>query len=362
MNLLKKKHSNITEEEIQMIMHSRKSLLFNKRGPWIRRNDDTLFDVTQGSYDGAEVCEIVGIFLLNLLQDRFGKGCVGLYRDNGLAVLPNTSGPQAEKASKDITHIFKMQELRIEVVTNLTSTDFLDVNLDLINNKYYPFRKENNEPLYINKNSNHPPSIVKQIPKMISKRLSDNSSNLHEFEKAKPAYEKALTKSGFTEGLYYQNGEEKRRKRSRKVIYFNPPYNASVKTNVGKYFLSLVLKHFPPGHKYHSLFNRNTLKLSYSCMDNIGKIIQGHNAKILSNDKQTQKDCNCRNKKSCPLDRDCQAECIVYKAEVESKKDKKKYIMGCAKVASKNDIIIMKNRSKIRIMRVRLSFRSIFGV
>ena len=39
-----------------------------------------------GSYDGAEVCELIGLFILNTLQDRFGKD-VGLYRDDGLAVI-----------------------------------------------------------------------------------------------------------------------------------------------------------------------------------------------------------------------------------------------------------------------------------
>ena len=45
-----------------------------------------MFDVTMGSYDGAEVCELVGIFILNILAKLFGKSNVGLYRDDGLVL------------------------------------------------------------------------------------------------------------------------------------------------------------------------------------------------------------------------------------------------------------------------------------
>ena len=323
------KYTEIDDTTINIILHARKSLLFDESGSWIKKDDDNLFDVTQGSYDGAEICELVGLFMLSLLAKRFGKDCVGLYRDDGLAVLPQ-SGPRAERARKDIIAIFNSEHLEITVETNLTKTDFLDVNFDLKNDKYYPYRKVNNNPLYINAKSNHPPAVLKQIPVMIADRLSSNSCSQYEFNTAKPAYEKALLESGFKSKLdYKQNENKKKRKRSRNVLYFNPPYNASVKNNVGHYFLSLVLKHFPPGHKYHSLFNRNTLKLSYSCMPNIAHIIQAHNAKILKNERSETKPCNCRDKKNCPLDGRCQETCLVYKAEVKTKKETKFYYGMC---------------------------------
>ena len=53
-------------------MHG-KSLLFCNDKTWVKKNDLSLFDVTMGSYDGAEVCELVGLFLLNILADIFGK-------------------------------------------------------------------------------------------------------------------------------------------------------------------------------------------------------------------------------------------------------------------------------------------------
>ena len=50
-----------------------------------------------GSYDGAEVCELVGLFLLNILTERFGKDSVRVYRDDGLLILKGM-GRQADQA------------------------------------------------------------------------------------------------------------------------------------------------------------------------------------------------------------------------------------------------------------------------
>ena len=62
-------------------------------------------------------------------------------------------------------------------------------------------------------------------------------------------------------------------------MYFNPPYSCNVKTDVGRKFLQLVDKSFPPGHPLRPIFNRNTLKISYSCMPNMGAVLAGHNKK-----------------------------------------------------------------------------------
>ena len=66
-----------------------------------------LFDVTMGAYDGAEVCELVGSFLLHILSQNYNKYNIGLYRDDGLAVFKNVSGPQSEKIKKNFTKYSK---------------------------------------------------------------------------------------------------------------------------------------------------------------------------------------------------------------------------------------------------------------
>ena len=50
----------ISDDDRKTIYHARKYLLFNEGGTWMRK--DGLIDVTMGAYDGAEVCELVGIF------------------------------------------------------------------------------------------------------------------------------------------------------------------------------------------------------------------------------------------------------------------------------------------------------------
>ena len=64
--------------------------------------------------------------------------------------------------------------------------------------------------------------------------------------------------------------------RKRKVIWFNPRYSMNVETNIGKTFLKLVKKHFPRNNSFHKIFNKNTIKISYSCMRNISSIIPSH--------------------------------------------------------------------------------------
>ena len=119
------------------------------------------------------------------------------------------------------------------------------------------------------------------------------------------------------------------RRRTRNVIWFNPPYSDSLDTNIGRKFLDIVDRSFPPEHKFRQILNRNTLKLSYSCMPNIKTIIAGHNKKTLSPPKQdadVTKPCNCRVKANCPVSGTCQRSAIIYKATVTSPQGKKEYV------------------------------------
>ena len=138
-----------------------------------------------GCFDGAEVCELVGPYLLSKLSALVNKASIGLYRDDGLVVVSNISGPTLDCLRKRITALFKEENLSITIETSLFSTDFLDVTLDLRREKYYPYRKPNNKLSYINARSNHPPTIIKELPIMVNKRISDLSCNKDEFDKAK---------------------------------------------------------------------------------------------------------------------------------------------------------------------------------
>ena len=94
----------IRREEVKTIMLFRKSLLFNTTSVWIKRE----FDFTMGSFDGAQICELVGVYILNVIGKRYGKERVDLYgEDDGLAYSEIVSGPQAESIRKDVIKIFK---------------------------------------------------------------------------------------------------------------------------------------------------------------------------------------------------------------------------------------------------------------
>ena len=189
--------------------------------------------------------------------------------------------------------------------------NFLDVTFDLSTGKYKPCRKPNDDPLYINKHSNHPPSILRQLPTSINKRISTLS-----FEDAAPTYQNALGHSNFSHKLEYTPHETQQPAEignavsfgssplsASSVIWFNPPFSKNVKTNIACSFLHLVDTHFPAGHKLHKIFNRNTVKVSYSCMNNVRSITTSHNTCIIRK-SQTQvtsaDNCNCRNKEACP--------------------------------------------------------------
>ena len=64
--------TTIEEKVVKTIYHARKSLLFDKDNIWVKK-DNLEFDVTMGSYDGAELCELVGLYLLDLLTKEFGE-------------------------------------------------------------------------------------------------------------------------------------------------------------------------------------------------------------------------------------------------------------------------------------------------
>ena len=81
-----------------------------------------------------------------------------------------------------------------------------------------------------------------------------------------------------------------------------------------KSFLNLLDLHFPRNHIYSSIFIRNKIKVSCSCMENIKSLINNHNVKVLNNTTEIQESCNCRNKNNCPLDGKCLTQNILYEA------------------------------------------------
>ena len=81
---------DIPDKDISIIMQSRRTLLFNNKEPWLKKSGNEEFDVPMGCFDGAEVCELVGVYILHLLRTVMRKENVGLYRHSGLGILRNS--------------------------------------------------------------------------------------------------------------------------------------------------------------------------------------------------------------------------------------------------------------------------------
>ena len=245
-----RQHVQIKREDFSIIQHGRKSLLYNEEIPW-QKKDTNLFDIAMGAYDGAEVSELVGLFLLNSLANKFDKKCVGLYRDDVLVVFRNNNGYHADKTRKEFYQLFKANGLSLEIQCNLKTVNYLDITLDLNSGTYKPYRKPNDEILYIQTKSNHPANIVKQLPISIETRLPNLSSNPEIFHEASMHYQNILNQSGYDYKRQYEppNNENENRSKSpknrkRNIIWFNTPFSKNISNNIGKDFLPFNPKTF----------------------------------------------------------------------------------------------------------------------
>ena len=322
-------YTMVPETTKAAILNARKTVLISNEEVWVKT--DSIFDVAMGAFDGAEIAELVGLKILNDIREKVPEIDFGLYRDDGIAVIKTASGQKIENVKKKIIKVFKENDLKITIQTRLHKVDFLDVSFDLHENTYKPFKKPDNETKYINVHSNHPQNVKKDLPLMIEKRLSCLSKSKSVFDDSCNEYKTALRNSGHKDTLAYKENEiknskerKKKKTRKRKVIWYNPPYNEAVETNIGQQFLKLIDKHFGKKRKdnLHKIINRKTVKIGYSCGQNFGNIIKNHNKTVMKKQKETdsqrERKCNCRRGTACPLNGECLTEAIVYKAEIKT--------------------------------------------
>ena len=265
-----KSHTTISPDEEELIMACRKSVLFNNGKVWTKKDKD--FDVTMGAQDGAEIAELTGIYLLKQVNDYLSslgeKSEAGLYRDDGLIYLEHANGPLISKIEKALHRIFKRNQLKISIEQKGHTVDFLDITLST-DGSHKPYKKPNSSLKYVSKASNHPPCIPRNIPSSIEKRLNTISSSEAEFNEAKTDYERALGNAGYSAELK-NSATRTSRKRRRRIVWYNPTFSKNVATNIGREFFTLLQLHFPKQHPFHCIFNKNTVKLSYSCTTNYG--------------------------------------------------------------------------------------------
>ena len=344
----------ITGEQVETINATKKALLYSEGQPWTKKGE-VAFDIPMGSFDGAECCELTGLYLLHLLQETGVD--LGLYRDDLLGVT-RLKGRPLERMKQEIQAIFQENGLKVIGTVGLEATDFLDIFLDLRAGTYRSFVKEGDLPTYVHSQSNHPPSVLKQIGPGVNKRLSMLNSNQELFSQAVPVYQEALRRSKHTHLLEFSKEpyrptssginlqeplpeQPASRRRRRDVIWWNPPFSMNVKTNVGGRFLALIDQCFPRGSLMGKVFNRNNLKLSYRTCPNMGQIVAKHNKKVLaaSRPKEVAKrTCDCpkatREAGTCPLQGHCLAKNTIYQARVveilPNQEEKLETYVGCS--------------------------------
>ena len=185
-------------------MKAKKSLLFNAGQAFVKRTNKK-FDVTQGSFDGAETSDLVGLYLLSKLQHLDLD--LGLYRDDGLGVS-SLRPRQTELAAQKVAKVFKLHGFSIKIEANHKIVNYLDITLNLETGLFKPYSKPNNTVHYVHKKSNHPPAVIKSLPQNINNRLNRISANEEIFNAAVPQYQDALKKSEYEHVLMFQQKAE----------------------------------------------------------------------------------------------------------------------------------------------------------
>ena len=207
----------ISQADRELFHVTKDSLLFDRGTAWVKKGDKS-FDVSMGSWDGAETCDLVGLFLLSQLKHLPAN--LGLYRDDGLGVS-SLKPKENEALKKQISDVFKANGLGITISVNKKAVSFLNLTINLSDASFRDFSKENHVPLYVHKESNHPPAVTKCIVKGVGQRLSANSSSQEMFDAAKGLYQEQLKKAGYNEELKFEPREEevrRRRKRKRPML------------------------------------------------------------------------------------------------------------------------------------------------
>ena len=97
-----KQHTNTDKNDLRLINHCHKSLLFSDNKAWKKKSADSWLDVTMGGFDGAEICELVGPYIQSWLEKILPKSNFGLYREDGLDLSRNLNKQQIDKVRKNI--------------------------------------------------------------------------------------------------------------------------------------------------------------------------------------------------------------------------------------------------------------------
>ena len=95
-----------------------------------------------GSFDGTEICELIGYLLFHSLNNIIDPSNHGLYQKDGLIIVDNCTLRKCDVIGKKLHWLVNKFRFKLDIQTNLKITEFLDIMLNLYNNKISPFRKK----------------------------------------------------------------------------------------------------------------------------------------------------------------------------------------------------------------------------
>ena len=145
---------------------------------------------------------------------------------------------------------------------NQKVVNYLDITLNLLTEKYYPYRKTGNAPCKLTQDRITPRPSLSSYGKQSAKEFPTSPIAKKNLIK-QPLYIMMPSSPGnFLNSTPITSSPIH-------ILWFNPPSSKTVKTNVGQRFLKLIDKHFSSKNPLHKIFNWASVKVSYSCMPNI---------------------------------------------------------------------------------------------
>ena len=140
------------------------------------------------------------------------------------------------------------------------------MTLNLNDGSFRPWDKSDDIIQYINKEFNHHPNLIKQLPASIVKRLSSNSFDEKIFQESSIYYEDTWNKASYIDKVAYHvpsasNQENKNKNRQRNFVGLMY-HVVKVTTRIVQSFLHLIDIHFPKNYTFNKIFNRNNVKAS----------------------------------------------------------------------------------------------------
>ena len=110
-----KQRININKNDLRIINHCYKLLLFSDNKSWKKKTTDSCFEATMGSFDGAEICELVGLYIRSKVEKILSKSNFGLYRDDVLVLLGNFNDKKLAKLGKTSSEYLKIFVLALRL-------------------------------------------------------------------------------------------------------------------------------------------------------------------------------------------------------------------------------------------------------